>query len=747
MHTVCLRSTDATVLSEGVYRWDVLAENARRQASRVMLASIELPMSQWSIEEEWSRVYLTERLRIEPRRRLVSVQVEGDDGKRSHATAALPLHLNRLTSVEVVGGCVVVHTEHPHGLSPAALAWITGNEAHAKIVGAAVGPIDVSTAWREQRLEIKDAHVFEVTPQHGPPEVLAVESKGGHLYFPSPPSPDALARLLTATLQQGIAVAFDKDQCRFRLTLAAYPEGATMVRMSVGGDALASLMGLSGASHSFTRYAPSARTAGYASSAESRAFLDSHVTTSVARIAGVGGAAVGMGGAAVDAPPLTIVADASALFGYVTLRPGWYAPSQRVYSTCPPLRAPSEWALQFARFMFPASEDGKQLGVVFTDPRGVDRIVEIASGLYTAQSICDYLTAMMNLAPDGARVAPSFQFSVKFRDGRFSFACHTPRDGVDLGLAFALHFDRPRSVSAARFGFADGAALEGSDAYESSHVVAEASTPFGRMHNLYELSEVAGQRKFSIRPRAPIGVMCIAENYERGVLKMRCVTPDAKSVSHGIEAGRVVTLSAAGFVEGAAARHEPILLDASTLCVVARGVENRGVTTIDVEIPATPWVLEAVREHKAMRMTCAVEPCSFCFCDRLRHTIGGERLGFPDATLQWGLDGAVRTRQLRVPPFLSPESHNLDHVDFLLLRLREGKASVLTQCQSRGQSIDVFGKVCLNPVFRNERHLPVELALTGSDRLDAVTIEVLNPDLTPYHFHGATWSLSLGFLT
>ena len=52
-HTLCLRSSDATRLSDGAYRWSVNAANLTTASSKMYLASIELPMSQWSIEEAW----------------------------------------------------------------------------------------------------------------------------------------------------------------------------------------------------------------------------------------------------------------------------------------------------------------------------------------------------------------------------------------------------------------------------------------------------------------------------------------------------------------------------------------------------------------------------------------------------------------------------------------------------------------------------------------------------------------------
>ena len=70
-YTVCLRSTDATNLEEGVFQWVLASENCSQLAGKMYLASIELPLSQWSLEEEWNRVYIVERLRLTPEKRRV----------------------------------------------------------------------------------------------------------------------------------------------------------------------------------------------------------------------------------------------------------------------------------------------------------------------------------------------------------------------------------------------------------------------------------------------------------------------------------------------------------------------------------------------------------------------------------------------------------------------------------------------------------------------------------------------------
>ena len=72
MHTICLRSSDAAQLDSGTFQWKLQAANFSTPHSKAFL-SIELPMSQWSIEESYGRVYVVERIVIAPDRRRLNV--------------------------------------------------------------------------------------------------------------------------------------------------------------------------------------------------------------------------------------------------------------------------------------------------------------------------------------------------------------------------------------------------------------------------------------------------------------------------------------------------------------------------------------------------------------------------------------------------------------------------------------------------------------------------------------------------
>ena len=218
------------------------------------------------------------------------------------------------------------------------------------------------------------------------------------------------------------------------------------------------------------------------------------------------------------------------------------------------------------------------------------------------------------------------------------------------------------------------------------------------------------------------------------------MSANGSRVAHGFHRSQLIAVGACGAISDDNGEHEGVD-GGHDLAVCHKGADDGCVTYLQLEIAEHAWVKRAVREARVMSLTVQVEPCSFCFCDRLADTVG-ERLGFT-STIQWGADGHVATRTLRVPPFLSARTHNLDHVDYVLLMLDDVPASSLTEVEVGARVVRCFGKIVLTPVYRNERSLNTEASLTHLTRFRHLTVRLVNPDLTPYHLNGADWSLSL----
>ena len=146
----------------------------------------------------------------------------------------------------------------------------------------------------------------------------------------------------------------------------------------------------------------------------------------------------------------------------------------------------------------------------------------------------------------------------------------------------------------------------------------------------------------------------------------------------------------------------------------------------------------------AVALSIEAQPFNLCF--GIQHSVPAKTLGFRKGATQWGIDGSVISGALRVPPFVAPALHTLDHPDYVLMYLTEGKVGTTLQHRSGGATTMPFAKIVLYPLFREERMLPRDTTLLSGESLAQFTIRFTNPDGTPYHFHGVDFSFSLNFV-
>ena len=97
VRTLCLRSSDAERPEEGAFRWTIHSDV---KASKIVLSSIELPMSQHSIEA--GGVGYTWRSACASDRRTLTLTVRADAERRGRRIV-LPMQLNPISA----GGSVV----------------------------------------------------------------------------------------------------------------------------------------------------------------------------------------------------------------------------------------------------------------------------------------------------------------------------------------------------------------------------------------------------------------------------------------------------------------------------------------------------------------------------------------------------------------------------------------------------------------------------------------------------------------
>lgn len=104
--TLCFKTDDASSRDDANarFQFQMHADRSKLKPSKISLGSLEFPMVQYSIEEEWSRLYFCEGIKITPYSRQITLtEVTGQT--QTSESVSLPLTLNPITklSTTVIG--------------------------------------------------------------------------------------------------------------------------------------------------------------------------------------------------------------------------------------------------------------------------------------------------------------------------------------------------------------------------------------------------------------------------------------------------------------------------------------------------------------------------------------------------------------------------------------------------------------------------------------------------------------------
>lgn len=741
--TICFQTVDAARRDDAAARFvfDMHGLHARLKPNRVMLGSLELPIVQYSVEERWSRIYFCEGLRVTPGVRSLRILESTDGGAPATGAALLPLHLNSVCrSRSSKRGRVVVKTQHPHGLwhtdgtsMLAGQRWPATQGSGAWLLHAAGGAVFLTA----QDVEYVSDHSFSVAPGVAVGMMDSGRSAAGFLHVPGPDSPHALCSTLNSLLQRNglrckYSVSFDAATCQTRLAVESLRDAAlSFVSVSVEGDGLRSLLGLVAGS-ALTLPPPLA------------------------------GSVPGDAAAPSVQLPARLSAETFGGFDYVELPEGWYTPAHRPMGTGQPLRLPSELEGRLNRFTFlPASKEEPLLYLVFRDALARTQAAQIPPGTYNPHSLAKALEDAMN---DGAAGGGGVAFAFRFDEGQFRVSCAEEAGGRPV--RFDLLFTHPLSVDASRLGFArtdySGYSEYRSDPVHVPHLewprqplTSAAGTRFPS--NSYRIAEEGSTKKLVIGAGAKPTLTGIVRRYDPATSLLTVDTYAAGvPFAHGLQSGDVfalVPLKKASRVlvigggledatplPGISSSHGPLL-------GVASAAEGRGrATRLVAFAPDVGWSM--LGEGNAVGIEVFQGPFNLALLSTMPRSVGGRRLGFPERVAQWGLDGRGRALQSYRPgPFVAPHVHDLDHPDYILLFLEEGKQSTGLQHRAGTRVSTPFAKIVLYPLFREERMIPREVTLASGESMTRFTLRFENPDGSPYHFHGAEFSFTLNFVS
>ena len=687
--TMCFHTRDAVVREDASFTFRLPGNRLRNDAVKVALASCEFPMVQWTVEKEWNRLYMNEGIGLTPETQTVDVFRNNLLVGHVH----MPLRVNPIVYTRRRDKGMEVTCKYPHGLHEDVLR---GHQV--RLIGATEGDVSVSEVHALGLLKLLDdtSFVVQCTPLTSDVHSLLVSNIH---------SPGELAEWLHNRLRAKVRdlkfqVTYDALQDRMRVEVTSGTVDGDTVRFGV---------------------------------------------TRLIQLCGV------------STMPIRLVdfratwpSEPTAFWDYVHIPSGFYAPCHRPMCTGQPMRFGAELETALNRLYFPITklgEPGHQL--VFSDPAGRIVTCSIPSGRYTPDRLSCFLTHAMTDAIKG--LDSSIEYTVVHENDHFTFACERRHSDSRVSpAAFSILFHHPLCIDASRLGF-PSQPLSGSDTYTATQPCRCARGVDGRLStNVVRVSEVTQQKRFSVHVTTPPPMIAVVKK-GAGPKQITLRTyVNRMPFSHGLQSGDHLCMSECGNtvvvsdddgeelrVEGVRAKLPP-----SLTCVVADG-NATDPTMLTLLVPSLDGLGDV---DTAVQLTCFLEPWNMCF-DVHPRSIPSHLMGYRPGATQWGVDGSLRgARGERIPPFLAPHTHTLDHPDYILMTFSESSGATLEHSYSN-ENKQVFCKLSLYPLFREERMLPRDTTLMRN-QLTTFTISFWNPDMkTPYNFHGCDFSFSLNFLS
>jgi hypothetical protein len=676
----------------------------------LQLCAIELPLCQYTIEDDWNRIYMNEgfAFRTDNERVLslsfptqISTSSSGCGSTECAASDVslpasttrsllLPLTLNPIVSItgsDLTGltdlSRPVFTTLYEHGLSPSILsAWsLFGGTIQLIAVGGGLSPTEtVLNGHNAERVEILSPTMFRLnlaTPLSSFPMINPDTSSGfyGYLYASPIPSPDFLATILSRAIESitnsQIHLAFCND--RFVLQGNALPGSLlldTCLSRFLGFNTNQVLVPL-----------PKCVKTNAISNGNLRRIQCFRIPTCQP-----------------FSPPCDFLclnvnnysADSMASELNLQLNRFYFDPG------CPPLPNP------------PVSSEI----FVWNDACGVCHSVNIPFGQYTPDSLADFLQESMNAEAAGSADV----YQVTFVNNRFEFSSND-------NSPFSLEFNQTSASSlATRLGFFR-LSYRGCSFYRSEMTIC-----YWPHQNIYTVLNNPSQSRFIFHAAAP---RCIST-----VTITQPTPPDGSllvstaPVSNAFAIDDVVSISCAS----------------QTYLVRVLNVLSRTSFTIDTASLDTSAIACFLASPVSAASPACVCPVG---CPMFNIFLTGCRAVKPEIL---GLD-PITSFQIPSPSICSssgdPSTHNnstyslvgarcynLEHPPFLLVEI----LSPAECSQSEYNNQPVFSKLSLYPSYKFEKGYNSRILFGTPQQLSYVEVRIVNPDLTPYHFHGRNWS-------
>ena len=737
VHTICLDTRDAENVEEGQFTMQLGGDNPRLRAVKLSLGSLEFPMVQWTIEKEWNRIYYSEGYEIKPDDSFLRIE-EITPSTQNEINCTIPLHLNSIEHWLRRDDWMQVTTKYPHGL------WINGRKSvlhtigwgEVEIICSPFGRISLTGLQAANKLIYKSNTEFLIPSTYGND---VIEGFYGYLHVPKYPSPFHLCNVINHILLYSVTLTNPHLEYDARTNVASLqssmysPDEATL-SLRLHGSKLAALLGYRSPLH------------------ERRFVRPPQATLLTPRNVNGFGVENAQGG---DQPPLVLRSEAFGGWSFVEIEPGWYSPSHRPMCTGTPLRLAQEMEYSLNRLYFPLTERVPQGTctshfLMFTDPLGGLHNCPVYVGRYSPKSLSAVLERSMTMMASSNFPGTVFTVDYDTETSRFTCTCEVRKNNRVESAPFSLVFHHPLQFDPMRIGFA-AVQHSGSDHYTSAYPVYLA--PTGTPSNIYKVAEIGHQKRVRIQS-APVSQMTgVITAYNANVSEIIVRTHVGQlPFAHGFRPGDIVRISPSDPTElYTADRDNPDFWEPQKYnsCPVEPSWVKSGVVIqsddslqLCIKVRSAAQLGESLNTLIAIQ--CEVQPFNLCFS--LANSIDPSQLGFKPGVVQWGIDGSIPAYQNKLPPFDAPNVHSLDHPDYVLMYIDEGKKSTTLQ-HTYGQNNSVcFAKLVLYPMFREERMLPRDTSIMGGESLSRFTVRFTNPNGTPYHFHGVNFSFSLNLI-
>lgn len=718
-HTICLQTKDALRRDESTFRFNLPSDVPRFKAVKIGVGSIEFPMTQWTLEHDWSQVHYNEGLRLDGDSNTLVFEVQRLAERENPIVIEvnLPERINRIERWERRVGEFVATCARPHHL------WshdvpVPSRSATVEVIASPFGRIAIDLAQARR----VDDHAFAI-PLAGEHEASRFDAPhAGFLFVAPPQSMTIVAEWLSRAANHPLVTLSFRYNARGNQMLLSARARYDSLRLTLKKGRLGEMLGLG----CIDRVRDIAKGSEFDFECE---------------------------------PPH--------VWRPVELAAGFYGPAHRPMCAGRPMDFPTELSLAFNRLTFPLPERvprGQITAhfIVFIDPCGQTARCPVPAGQFSAETFCEFVERTMS--DIAGKTTPGIFFSVAYEDERFVFTCEVreTRTGLVRPVPFTLLFGHPMSADPKRFGF-DAITYAGSSTYRSQYAsklptVDAKGTPPG---NTYEVSDMPSQKRLRVHANARPPMTAVIESYSETTSILRVRTHVGQlPYAHGYRSDDVVHLDPTGAAEVMAPSEDEGWRDRHVeACNLAPGwgrsglvqVADRRVSadlrfcTLDIHVKHTPELRDCVGQ--CLLVHSYPEPFNLCFGASVPRSVPAATVGFPEGATEWGVDGAILAETgLRLPPFDAPGVHNFDAYDYVLMYL-EGlkKGTLLQHGNGISTSFPLF-KLCLYPLMREERSIPRETTTISGENLSHFTVRFANPDGTPYHFHGAQFSFTLNLL-